>query len=523
MSRPTTSLKQWLHLRQTLSAQIPSTISPRARNLAVSAVNASRSTTSSSDAVTVTSTRSFHSTRARQAAAPRPRKAPGTMVRRRQAERDGQMEQRIGVNGQLFLKSSVQNRTKKSMGECLELHEKVAGTLYDAAVADGELPREISFKTYNDIGVKLITAAFENEVSAAAVRAISVDVDAVFRIGHIVALPLEEPMIAEWILSSCARAKARLPLVIVVNRAISGQNVVPARTQWTDDIEELARTEYPPAMLLHAQIQGRRGKYESAFRQFENRILPRVSPTRKRPNMFSSIQIGDKLDSPYRTYALLRAAHDQQFDSAESRQKADEAIRIAAMEFNDPEALTEYASVMMNEGNLDMYEEYMCKAATAGHGIASFYLGNFYYLTFLGKYKTRGERESNQNRWPPAWMARLTGLNDPAKSSSPVNKSMKYIASFLNRSMPQKAYHQLASNWYDVALAQGYRPACFMVALLGREVAQSEAELEDAGIFFEMARLDENEELKKTIAELEKNWFNRDFEPTVPKKFMAVR
>lgn len=310
----------------------------------------------------------------------------------------------------------------------------------------------------------------------------------------------------------------------MVNRAISGENnVVPARTQWTDDIEELARTDYPPAILLHAQIQGRRGKYESAFGQFENRIFPRVSPTRKRPNMFSSIQIGDKLDSPYRTYALLRAAHDQQFGSAESRQKADEAIRIAAMEFNDPEALTEYASVMMNEGNLDMYEECMCKAATAGHGKASFYLGNFYYLTFLGKYKTRGERESNQNRWPPAWMARLTGLNDPARSSSYVNKSMKYIASFLNRSMPQKAYHQLASDWYYVAFAQGHKSAPFMVALLKREVAESEAELEDAGMFFELARMAEDEDLKKPFAELEKNWFNRDFEPTLPKKFMAVR
>lgn len=78
------------------------------------------------------------------------------------------------MNGQLFMKSSAQNRTKKSMGECLELHEKVGGIVYDAAIADGQLPQEISFKTYNDIGVKLITAAFENEVSAAAIRAVSV-------------------------------------------------------------------------------------------------------------------------------------------------------------------------------------------------------------------------------------------------------------------------------------------------------------------------------------------------------------
>jgi predicted HTH transcriptional regulator len=84
------------------------------------------------------------------------------------------LEQRIGYKGELFMKSSVQNRTKKSMGECLELHEKIAGVIYDAAIVDGQLPKEISFKTYKDIGAKLIMAAYENEVSAAAIRAISV-------------------------------------------------------------------------------------------------------------------------------------------------------------------------------------------------------------------------------------------------------------------------------------------------------------------------------------------------------------
>jgi len=78
------------------------------------------------------------------------------------------------MKGQLFLKSKIQNSTKKSMGECLQLHEQIAGTVYDAAIASGEIPKEISFKTYNDIGVKLITAAFEQDATATAVRAISV-------------------------------------------------------------------------------------------------------------------------------------------------------------------------------------------------------------------------------------------------------------------------------------------------------------------------------------------------------------
>lgn len=78
------------------------------------------------------------------------------------------------MKGQLFLKTNVEGRTKKSLGECLEIHEQVAGTIYDAAIADEQLPKEISFKTYKDIGVKLIESAFELNASAAAVRAISV-------------------------------------------------------------------------------------------------------------------------------------------------------------------------------------------------------------------------------------------------------------------------------------------------------------------------------------------------------------
>lgn len=426
------------------------------------------------------------------------------------------------MKGQLFLKSKIQNSTKKSMGECLQLHEQIAGTVYDAAIASGEIPKEISFKTYNDIGVKLITAAFEQDATATAVRAISVDVDAVFRIGHCVALPLEEPILSEWILSSCAQAKARLPLVIAVHRSTIKENI-PARSTWTAEIERLAREEYPPAMLLHANILGRRGEYDAAFKWLEKKIIPRISPTRQPPSMFASIQLREILDSPHRTLALLRASHDEQFGSVESRQKADEAIRIAALEYNDSAALAEYASLMMNENNLDMYEECMCKAASAGNSKAAFYLGNFYYLTYLGKYATRGERNSNQNRWPPAWMSRLLRLDDPAKSSSYLNKSVAYIASFLNRSLPQKDYVELAKEWYSVALAKGEKSAAFMLALLMRETAVSAPEREDAGILFEVGRQDDDLDLVKPMAELEKHWFDPDYEPTLPKKFLAVR
>lgn len=78
------------------------------------------------------------------------------------------------MKGELFLKSSAQYRANKSLGECLAVHEQVAGRVYDLAVESGDIQRDISYKTYFDIGVKLITAAFESVPSAAAIRIISV-------------------------------------------------------------------------------------------------------------------------------------------------------------------------------------------------------------------------------------------------------------------------------------------------------------------------------------------------------------
>ncbi|OQE26397.1 hypothetical protein PENSTE_c005G08743 [Penicillium steckii] len=519
MSRSTASLTQWLQLRQTISAKSPSAICSGVRNLPVST---QVSWTSNHNAAAPR--HCFHTTATRRAAksVPKAPRAPGTIERERKAQWEGRRTAKIGMKGQLFLKSKIENAAKKSMGECLQLHEQFAGHIYDAAIANDELPKEISFKTYNDIGVKLITAAFEQETGAAAVRAISVDVDAVFRIGHFVALPLEEPILGEWILSSCAQAKARLPLVVAVHRSIVKENV-PARSTWTAEIERLAREEYPPAMLLHATILGRRGEYDAAFKWLEKKIIPRISPTRQHESMFANIQLREILDSPHRTLALLRASHDEQFGSAESRQKADEAVRIAALEYNDPAALAEYASLMMNENNLDMYEECMCKAASGGNGKAALYLGNFYYLTYLGKYATRGERDSNQSRWPPTWMSRLLRLDDPARSSSVLNKSFAYIASFLNRSLPQKSYIELSKEWYVISLARGEKSAAFMLALLCRETAKSASERKDAAVLLAAGRQDGDPDLVKPLAELEKHWFDPDYEPTLPKKFFAVR
>lgn len=412
-----------------------------------------------------------------------------------------------------------------------------------------------------------------------------IDVDAVFRIGHFVSHPLQEPIIQEWIVSACALAKARLALVIVVNRATKREKI-PLRSPWTAEIEKLAKEEYPPAMLLHATLLGRRGEYEESFQLFENKILPRLKPTRKVPLMFESIQMIEALDSPHRSYALVRAAHDAQFDAPESRQKADEAIRIAAIEYNEPEALIEYASVMMNENNLDMYEECMSKAAASGNPKAAFFIGNFYYLTYHGKYATRGERDSNQNRWPPPWLAWLTTPHEKGESPMPTKfaagaaeldaetaktddpeakhdddrlrelkeelktepnswyikkqiarvekrrakrnnpdteKSGSYLASFLNRSLPKEGYRSLAQDWYAVALHQGHRPAAFMRALLMRERSQSDEEREDAGVFFELARKTDDPDLTKQLLELERNWFDPTYEPTIRKKFLAVR
>lgn len=299
------------------------------------------------------------------------------------------------------------------------------------------------------------------------------------------------------------------------------------RNEWTNEIEKLAQEGYPPALVLQAKILGLRHQFKEAFNLLEEQVLPHLSPTRREPAIFEDIVVHRHLDSPWRLYALLQASYDRIHNSKESRAKADEALRIAAMVYHDPEALVEYASVMMNENNLDMYEECMSKAAAAGNPNACLFLANFYYLTFHGKYPTRGERtlqsksaDSKSTPETESQPSATASTDTPSQTSTNIfNAVYKWTTSFFQQSMARPEYRKLAQDWYQLALGHGNDKAAFMTALLARE----DGDLVPARVTLDRAEMVKDAEYAQKLEALKENWYDENYVPKLPKKMLDVR
>lgn len=292
---------------------------------------------------------------------------------------------------------------------------------------------------------------------------------------------------------------------------------MPARTEWTLEVEKLAAQKFPPALILHAKILGLRGEYKEACELLEKEVLPFLNPTQRLPTFFEDIMLSGLLESPWRLYALLLARYDSLHNVPEARLKSDKAIKIAATEYQDPDALVEYASMMMNENNLDLYEEYMSKAATAGKANACFFLANFYYLTFHGRYPTRGERagklatqeaESSKPEAKPS--------ASPEKGASPV---WAWITSFFGQSLKREEYRDLAKDWYYLAYHHGNKRASLMMALMARE----DGDTANGLIFLEQAQMENDKAFSGKLEPLKMNWENPEYVPKLPKKMLDVQ
>ena len=303
--------------------------------------------------------------------------------------------------------------------------------------------------------------------------------------------------------------------VLMASRSLTIARL-PGHTDLMIDLEDLSAEGFPPAMVLHAKALGMRGQRKEAIQLLEKTVLPNLLPTRRKPPPFMDMTATDFLPSPYRLYAFLQASEAEFTGSDDSRRKSDAAIRIAAMEYNDPEALCEYASIMMGENNLDLYEECMSKAAVAGQSKACLHLANFYYLTFHGAYPTRGERSRQARNGPNA-----VPPPKPKKASKhdPVSAVFNWIRSFFLLSIPQSDYRQLARDWYRVAYMAGQPRAAFMLSLLDREDGNEF----NGRYFLERANMENDADYADKMDALKANWYNPDFTPKLPKKMLEVR
>ncbi|KAJ6096691.1 hypothetical protein N7486_007437 [Penicillium sp. IBT 16267x] len=524
MARTQAALRKWLYLRQSLASS-PTTIKLARTSGLIPSANLLQA-----EDLAVHSARPFHSTSSKQA---KPRPAPAANRARENKRRNAVMhyalhagrlaEKGVDHTGLFFnCLGEVKQELVGTVESMVAKHEKESPWAHAAATKDGLIPTAISESKYRDAGTQLIRAAFGTEPDMHAIRKISTDVDTVFRIGWMVSA--ENRYLRGWHIMACAMAGAALPLVICARNTITGTFVPAKNDSQLDALFDLANTGYPPAILLQAKVMYIRGEYSRAAKLLEERLLPNLSPTARKPTPFEDIILGGLLDEPFRLYALIQATMGELYDSQEHRNKSDEAIRIAALEYNDPTALVEYASLMMNENNLEKYEECMSKAATAGHGKACLYLANFYYLTHRGVYPTRGEQKPTRANPNPAANWKPIEVNskaeiDPISKLSIGQSILKVVKSSFNRSMNRAEYHRLAHEWYTLAADHGESRAAFMHALLCRELDL----VQDGRLMLEVSKMDQDPIYAKKLAELKANWYNKDYEPSVPKRMLPVR
>ncbi|GMF70519.1 unnamed protein product [Aspergillus oryzae] len=218
------------------------------------------------------------------------------------------------------------------------------------------------------------------------------------------------------------------------------------------------------------------------------------------------------METPWRVYAGLK-------EKVGDPMGADEVMRRAALEYEDPAALQDYASLLMREMDLEGYEGCMSKAASSGDVMACLKLANFYYLTSKGWFPRRGVKVSDGDNAKA--IPKLTRTVDPAKSVEEKKPgALGRFFSFLSADVKSHAeYRKLAVDWYELAVKQGNSRAALLLAIIERENGNHEAAWE----LFQSSRTDDAKEFMPTSQdELVKVWRDEEFRPEVPLQLLDL-
>lgn len=219
------------------------------------------------------------------------------------------------------------------------------------------------------------------------------------------------------------------------------------KVQILDRIKSIALHERDPvAMTIHAQVLGLREEYPQALAMIEE-VMQAIHPATSPPKT----EFPPGFRTPWHVCEWLKRKVG---DDA----GADEVIKVAALEYQEPQALFRYAQRLMQEGDLEAYEQNMSKAASDGHPEACQKLANFYLLTSLGQYPRRGEKEC-----PTAEEIKREEQEQVA------GKAKWSLSSLFDHSMLRADYYKLAREWYEVACIHGSQDAALTFSLLLRQ------------------------------------------------------
>lgn len=278
----------------------------------------------------------------------------------------------------------------------------------------------------------------------------NIDVNLVYKIGHIISI--NDSQFREWNLFSGFLAGAYLPTILCAGRVVAKMKTAPPRTPLLDKIEALALHDRDPiCMTLHAHVLGFREHYTEALALIDE-VMGAIYPTHLGPlPMNFNDTFPETLPQPWEVYEWLKRREGDY-------EAADAAVERAAVEFQNPKALVAHAGRLMKRGDLEMYEECMCKAATAAHSDACRKLANFYLLTIIRRYPRRGEKDTVQQQ-----------QQQEHQEQTASSTALPWLSRLYNRSLPLDDYYKLAREWYELACAHGNSEAALTFALLLRE------------------------------------------------------
>ncbi|KGO71073.1 Tetratricopeptide-like helical [Penicillium italicum] len=453
---------------------------------------------------TTTSKRPFHATQTRSAIRPS-RKAPSVRKDENKGVPRNVLVARGGVklDREGFWNSYCTAHVEPTLVE----FKQFAREFYEAYQT--LIPPGVNLATFVSVGEQLIKLSHSQLPSASLVRSISIDVDAVYRISLILADLQKGQYIYQWALTSCAKANSRRALVELVNRYISTEGVdIYQNTECIAKVKDLAlKDEFPHAIMLYAKLLIWRGENAEAARLLEQKILPFLQPTSKRPSIWEDIQLLDNFDSPWRMYAV--AVEKEQGLAGIQR-----ATRRAAVEFHDPIAMTDFAiSVLEMDGpnKYEVYESYMAAAALGGHTPACFHLANFYYRTSQGEFTTEAERNAKKREEANAARNALLQRFEPLAN---------WAYTLFNQPMDRETYRMLAMDWYELAFDKGSNEAGYILAMLFREDGDMEKSREVYNLTAKKGL--PTTVPKKGLVEMRDKWEDQSFQPGLPPKLLRL-
>ena len=328
----------------------------------------------------------------------------------------------------------------------------------------------------------------------------NIDADRVFNIGQIASVG--DPRIKEWLLTSCALADARMPILICANRYLAQHKTKTKstleKTPLLDKLESLAlQNNDPVAMTLHAQALGLRGRYTEAVPLIEE-VMQSIKPEASPPTLVTGGFLSG-FTPPWEVYEWLKRQTGDHAGAAE-------AVKLAATEYHEPKALAEYAKhIVSDKKDFEIFEECMSKAASAGNPEACQKLADFYLLTSMGRYPRRGESSrSNANN------------KQQQKETEGNEKKGTWLTNLFNRSLSRSEYRKLAREWYELACLHGSHEAALTFSLILR----GEGDYVLGKHYLDLAA--QKQELLPVTRSYRVNWENRELDLTVDYKKLEV-